>query len=414
MVKQIALLHFSGPPGIGGVEAVMHHQARVLTGMGYPVRVVSGTQTPPAERLDAYHDPRFSSTHPDVLAVKAELDRGQVTSRFHDLRAAILVALRAALAQTDVCIAHNVPSLHKNLALTSALHQLATEGAPRIIAWCHDMAWTNPLYSAELYAGEPWDLLRSAWVNTRYVTISESRRMELATLLALPAQKIHIVPGGIDPAGFLRLTPAAARLAERLRLYAADAILLYPTRLTRRKNIELALRVLAELRAQSGRDFRLLVTGPPGPHNPSNARYLADLLELRISLHLEDSAHFAYTCGDDADVPLMLSDADVASLYALSDALLFTTEQEGFGIPILEAGLAGIPIFCTDIAPLREIARQDAIYFNAEEAVPGAIAEQIWMALAASPRYRLRSRVRQNARWEMVIERDLIPLLEAT
>jgi glycosyltransferase involved in cell wall biosynthesis len=316
------------------------------------------------------------------------------------------------LADCDVCIAHNVAGLHKNLPLTAALHQFAQEYSLRLIHWYHDLAWTNPQYQSELHEGSPWDLLRKGWSKAQIVTISADRRSDLAHLLQVSPDDIQVIPGGIDPPRFLRLTPRVARLHERLRWFEADALLLYPTRLTRRKNVELALDILAALREQTGRDVRLLVTGPPGPHNPANARYLAALNEQRQRLHLDKSAHLLYSAGDEPAVALMLDDDDIASLYALSDALLFTSVQEGFGIPILEAGLSGLPIFCSDLRVLREIAGEDATYFNSASEPPNDIAQRLWSAMVSSPRYRLRTRVRQQYSWDTIIRRHLIPLIE--
>jgi glycosyltransferase involved in cell wall biosynthesis len=410
MQRRIALLHFSGPPGIGGVESILQQQALHLSQQGYAVRIIVGSGSDRISTIDHHIEPLLSSTHPRVLHVKAQLDTGHVTDDFRALERDILTALRAALTDCEVCIAHNVASLHKNLALTSALHTVAGEGAPRLIAWCHDLAWTNTQYRAELHPGAPWDLLRQRWANTRYVTISAARRDELATLLDMPDESIRVIGGGVDPASFLRLTPRVAALAKRFALWDADAILLYPTRLTRRKNIELALDILAALRRQTAQDIRLIITGPPGSHNPANATYLAELLARQHDLHLEDSAHFLYRFGE-GDAPLLLGDADVAGCYALADALLMTTRQEGFGIPMLEAALAGIPIFCSDLPTLREIACDDAHTFSLQDD-PTAIARAIWASLSASHPYALRRRVRQGYRWDSLIANELLPLLE--
>jgi glycosyltransferase involved in cell wall biosynthesis len=406
--RRIALLHFSGPPGIGGVETILQQQALHLTQQGCRIRIIAGSGS--ISTIDHHIEPLFSSTHPRVLHVKAQLDTGHVTDDFRTLERDILTALRAALTDCEVCIAHNVASLHKNLALTSALHTLAGEGAPRLIAWCHDLAWTNTQYRAELHPGAPWNSLRQPWANTCYVTISATRRDELAALLRTPSESIHVIGGGVDPAAFLRLTPRVAALAERFALWDADAILLYPTRLTRRKNIELALDILAALRCQTKQDIRLIITGPPGPHNPANATYLAELLARQHDLHLEDSAHFLYRFGE-GDAPLLLDDTDVAACYALADALLMTTRQEGFGIPMLEAALAGIPIFCSDLPTLREIAHDDAHYFSTESDA-STIADALWAALTSSRPYKLRRRIRQSYRWDSLIANEFMPLLE--
>jgi glycosyltransferase involved in cell wall biosynthesis len=280
------------------------------------------------------------------------------------------------------------------------------------VAYCHDLAWTNPQYQAELHTGEPWTLLRQAWQGVDYATISTMRQAEMANLLGIPADSITIITGGIDPAQFLRWTETTRRLVKKLNLMDADGIMLLPARLTRRKNIELGLQILAALREQSGMDFRLIVTGPPGPHNPTNKSYLDKLLELRAELHLEAAAHFLYREGPDANTPLLVDDDTLADCYRLADALLFPSTQEGFGIPILEAGLSGIPIFCSDLPPLRQTGGDAVIYFDPQQDSPQQIAAQIQTVLSSASTFRLRVRVRQEYRWETIISRSLVPLLE--
>ncbi len=413
MARRVALLHYASPPGVGGVEAMIAHQARGLSAAAYRVRIISGKGEPLTPPIETVIDSLLSSSHADVLAVKQELDAGILSAAFETLVSRITESLRVALADCDFCIAHNVLSLNKNLALTTALARLHSEGEFRLIAWNHDLAWTNPQYQPELHDGYPWNLLRMAWPNTKYVTVSQMRHAELASLLRVPPETIHLITPGIDPAAFFRWTPTTAALVERLGLLDADGLLLLPARLTRRKNIGLALRILAALREQSALDFRLLVTGPPGPHNPANSGYLGELLSLRRELGLDTSAHFLYACGESAAIPLHLDDDAIADLYRLADALLFPSTQEGFGIPMLEAGLSGLPIFCADIPPLRATAGDEATYFDPVGADPAEVAARIFKTLAAQAQYRLRVRVRQRYRWDTIIHDQLLPLLEA-
>ena len=69
-------------------------------------------------------------------------------------------------------------------------------------------------------------------------------------------------------------------------------------------------------------------------------------------------------------------------LYRLADALLLPSREEGFGIPILEAALARIPVFCSDIPPLVELGK-DAVFYFAPDADPAAVAERISSVLDA-------------------------------
>ncbi len=410
-MKRIAILHYASPPTVGGVESTIAHHARGLAALGYPVRIVSGSGGQDDDRVQTVINPAFGSTDPGVLHVKAELDAGHVTGAFDTLVTQLAADLRAALAGCEICIAHNILTLHKNLPLTAALAQLNQEHILRIVGWCHDLAWTNPQYRSELHEGYPWDLLRRRWPVVRYVTVSTARRNELAELLGMPAEDVAVAVPGVDPASFFRWTATLQDLENRLHLLDADGLLLLPARLTRRKNIALALQTLAEVRRQCECDFRLLVTGPPGPHNPANPGYLGELLALRHELGLDEAAHFLYAYGE-GDQPLIPDDGTMANLFQLADALLFPSTQEGFGIPILEAGLVSLPVFCADIPALRNTGQRDANYFDPLHDPPATIATHILDTLDASPTYRLRVRVRQRYRWDVLIRECLVPLVE--
>ena len=406
MTKQIAILHYASPPIVGGVESTIAYQARILTDFGYSVRVVSGDGAPFDTRVETRIQPLFGSKHPDVLAIKAQLDTGVVPPEFDMLVEREAQALHEALEGCEVCIAHNVPTFNKNLALSVALSRM---DSVRVLAWCHDLAWTNPQYLPELHDGYPWDVLKQVWANARYVTVSEPRRLELAEMLDISLDAISVITPGVDPARFFHWTETTQEIEAQLKLLDADGILLLPARLTRRKNIALGLRVLGILREQSGQDYRLIVTGPPGPHNPANPGYLAELLSLRESLGLQKAAHFLYELNDP---PLIPDDDTMANLYQLADALFFPSVQEGFGIPVLEAGLAGLPVFCSDIPPFRQAGQDDVVYFDSEGEAPEDIASRIRARLENDPTSRLRRRIRREYRWERVIRDRLLPLLE--
>lgn len=393
------------------MESTLADHARGLTALGYGVRVISGAGAPFSPGIEVITHSLFGSRDPAVLAVKRELDAGQVTPAFHALVDQQRDALRDALDGCDVIIVHNLHSLNKNLPLTCALLDLNLR---HVIAWCHDLAWTNAQYQPELHPGYPWDVLRQVQPNTRYVTVSEPRRTELADLLGIDPTDVEVVVPGIDVARLLAWTPLLHEWEARLHLLDADGLLLLPARLTRRKNIAYALRTLAALRAIDGRDYRLIVTGPPGPHNPANPGYLGELLDLRAELGLRDAAHFLYELGvdDGGEGGLLVDDDTMAALYRTADALLFPSTQEGFGIPMLEAGLTGLPIFCADIPPLRVTGGADAHYFDPDRIAPEATAAAIQHTLTTPGTAALRIRARQRYRWEAIIRDRIVPLIE--
>ena len=397
----IALIHYSAPPIVGGVESVLAQHARLMAQVGHSVRILAARGEPVSDQIRFIPLPLIDSRHPRVLAAKAQLDGGDIPDDFEPLTSEITHDLREALTGVDVLIAHNVCSLNKNLMLTAAIQRL---DRPRKILWHHDLAWTTPRYQAELYDGYPWDLLRTDW-GARHVVVSDLRQRELAELLHIPIESIAVVPNGIDQAAFFKLSPITLSLLQQIDLTRAAPILLLPVRLTPRKNIELALRALAALRRDMPEAI-LIVTGPLGAHNPANEAYFEKLKDLRAELNLSDAAIFLAELID-----TYLPDEVIADFYRLADALLMPSREEGFGIPVIEAAFSKLPVFCTDIAPLQALGQADATYFSPDDD-PDHVARLIADRLRRDAVYQFAVRARRSFSWTGIYRAHLAPLLE--
>jgi len=401
----IALLHYSVPPIVGGVESVIAHHARLMYKHGHSVQLLAARGESLSQQIPLTMIPLADSRHERVARVKEQLDGGEAAGDFESLRDELANELLDALVGIDVLIAHNVCSLNKNLALTAALHQLHTsKRLPRLILWHHDLAWTTPRYQPELHNGYPWDLLRTDWGNTAHIVVSELRRAELADLMKLEPASIHVIPNGVDTTRFYKLELQTQTLLEQTKLLDAAPILLLPVRVTPRKNIELALYTLAELRKQFPL-AALVVTGPLGPHNVNNIKYFEMLKDLRKQLGLQDAVHFLAELVDS-----FLPDEVIADFFRVADALFFPSREEGFGIPLIEAAFSHLPVFCADIHPLRDLGMNDTIFFS-PDADPAKVADLIADYFQSSATARLAMRVRAEFRWEAIYRQHITPLL---
>ena len=409
MARRIAILHYTAPPIIGGVESTIAHHADLLAAQGFEVHILAGRGGPLPEPIHFHRILEMDSRHPQVLEVGYELARGRVPEGFTALRDQLAQALAPILREMDAVIAHNIVTLHKNLALTAALHALHTQNPLPLIAWSHDFAWHDELYIPHMHPGYPWDLLRTPWPRVRYVAVSEHRRAILARLLGVSQAGIAVVPPGVDVARFFKWEPETRRLLEKVPLLQAAPLLLLPARITRRKNIEMAIRITAAL-LRFMPDAMLVVTGPPGAHNPTNLAYLDQLRELRERLGVTDRVVFLYELGDD-EAPFIPDERVMSDLYLMADVLLFPSRREGFGIPVLEAGLARLPIFASDLPPFHESAGDLAYYFR-PEGEPYAVARAIAERLAQDPTYALRKRVLRHFTWDAILKERILPLLE--
>jgi glycosyltransferase involved in cell wall biosynthesis len=403
---KITLIHYSAPPVVGGVEMVIKQQAGILSHAGHQVKILAGRGSAWVDSIPVVTLPLLDSRHPDILKLKSSLDNGIVPPEFPAYVKNIKEELLPHIENEEVLICHNVASLHKNLAFTAALHELAGSfTTKRMVLWHHDFAWTTPRYANELYKGYPWDLLKIFWENVIQVVISEPRREELSELISLPKENIKVIPNGLDINTFLSLDSQTEFIVQTTHLLEANPFFICPVRLTTRKNIELAIEIIIRLRKLLPNPI-LVVTGPPGAHNPANLAYLEKLHQLINHNNLQENVILL------ADrYPDGVNDDCIASLYRLADALLLTSLEEGFGIPILEAGLSRLLIFCTDLQPLIDLAGNWGHYFSANDP-PSQIAQMINDTLNTDSAYQLRAHIRNHYTWEAVYKQKIAPLLE--
>ena len=186
----------------------------------------------------------------------------------------------------------------------------------------------------------------------RIVTDSGATRDDLVQLLGVAAGKIDVVALA---AAAPRVRPASEPELRR-RLGLGDRPLLLSVSAKRRhKNL---IRLL-DAHALLGAGRPLLVL--PGYSTDHEA-------ELR--------AH-ADALGIAADVRFLgwVDEADMEGLYAASAAFVFPSLYEGFGLPVLEAMLRGVPVACSGRTALAEVAGDAALLFDAED--PAAIAHAV-------------------------------------
>lgn len=75
-----------------------------------------------------------------------------------------------------------------------------------------------------------------------------------------------------------------------------------------------------------------------------------------------------------------ISDEYLEKLYAASSCLISASEGEGFGLPLIEAGQHGLPIMARGLRVFREVAGENAVYFEGLEPENLARALRDWLA----------------------------------
>jgi glycosyltransferase involved in cell wall biosynthesis len=395
------------------VEAVILAHARTILQAGYPVTVVAGWGE--AEALPSgtgfIRIPEMDSRHAQVTEVSARLEQGEVPAIFDEMVDKLGNVLASTLRRFDNVIVHNIFTKHFNLPLTAALYNLLdADSIPNCIAWCHDFTWTSPSSGHKVHPGYPWDLLRTHRPDVTYVVVSQQRQRALAELFACPAGQIHVIYNGVDPEVLLGLSAEGYALVIRLGLLECDLALLMPVRVTEAKNIEYALQVVAALKAH-GFQPKLVLTGPPDPHDAESMAYYRELQAMREQLGVVEEMRFVFESGPDPDQGLTIDAQVVGDLFRVSDLVFMPSHREGFGMPVPEAGLVGVPVVCTRVPAAVEIGGDDVLLFDKSDD-PDLLAARIIKWAEGSPTHRLRRRVRQEYTWQAIFDRDIKPLLE--
>jgi mannosylglucosylglycerate synthase len=391
----------------------MEAHARIFKQMGYPVTIIAGRGSAAGlpDGVDFELIPALDTQDEQILAAGKILEAGQVPQNFTALTNNLRDSLAEKIGRFDNLIVHNIFTKHFNLPLTTAVFELLDAGVIyNCIAWHHDFTWTSPRSRSKVHPGYPWNYLRTYRPDVTHVTVSLERREELAGLYDCPEEAIHVIYNGVDPREMFGLTGEGWELIQRLDLLAADLLLLMPVRVTRLKNVEYALAVVRALKEQ-GLAVKLVLTGPPDPHDDQSMAYFHSLQKLRDDLGLKSEMHFVFESGPAKDQPYIIGLDVVADLYRIADLLFMPSRQEGFGMPVLEAGLLGIAVAASTAVPAAtEIGGEDVLRFDLDQP-PQELAGELWAWAETDKRVRLARRNRQKYTWQAIFERDIEPLL---
>jgi glycosyltransferase involved in cell wall biosynthesis len=332
---KIALLHPTFWPQAGGVEHVMRDQANMLAREGHEVTIITGFGRETGETYKVQVISEMAPNDKLNVSVSSDLQSGQVGNSFTKYRDRLIKVVGKALDRVDLTLVHNVFTTQGNLALTAALRELADKH--RMIAWTHDVAAGD---SDQVVPGAdkaPWNFMRSGAPNVLYVAVSEMRRAELAQHL-VPPVPAEVVPNPVDVVRLFSLTPEIRASLASLALPERDLILFLPARVQMRKNIEFALQIVQRLCEMEFNPL-LIITGDKDGQSEGSARY-ADYMRQSLPEPIIGNVVFVSEF-------FKVQDDTLRDLYLLADCLLFPSRNEGFGLPIVEAAMYRLPVWCS-------------------------------------------------------------------
>jgi alpha-1,3-rhamnosyl/mannosyltransferase len=200
-------------------------------------------------------------------------------------------------------------------------------------------------------------LLRAAGI----ATISETMRRELlARYGAQLRAPVCATPLGVGPAFFA--ARALPQTGARARYGAAGTLILASGGTDPRKDVESLVRACKLLPREILQDARVMVIGP-------RSRRAEQAILSAVNEEVASKIRFT------GFIPL----AEVLELFACASLFVYSTLDEGFGLPVLEAMAAGVPVVCSDLEVLREVGGDTVIYTPMRD--PAALARMMLIPL---------------------------------
>ena len=170
---------------------------------------------------------------------------------------------------------------------------------------------------------------------------SHAAAHDIHDTLGLLRERIDVTPLGVHPPGG---PPAIPARELRARLQLGDArVVLCVAQKRPYKNLRALLQALVDF----DDDVTLVLPGAPTGHE-------AELRSLARGLGVAARVRFLD----------WVSEEELDALYALSSVFVLPSLIEGFGIPVLEAMARGVPVACSDVSALPEVAGDAALLFD--------------------------------------------------
>jgi len=309
------------PGGIGGTEIYLRELLIALA------EIDSSSEYFVFTNLETARDlvPKQANFHWKPQAVRARFRPARI------LWEQIILPLESARYRLDVLFNPGFTSpIFCTVPTVTVFHDLQHRRHPEYFRWFDVPFWRFLLWA-------------SARRSRALIAVSQATRADLTHFYPFTADRIHVVPHGVDRQFF------------ELDRSHIDPMALCVSTLHPHKNIERLIRAYTRRK----RDYKLVLAGMRGFH-------AAAIERLKTP---------------DIEITGWIPRADLMNLYARAKAFIYPSAFEGFGMPVLEALAAGIPVACSDIAPLREVAGDTALYFDpeSEDAIEVAL-EQITTA----------------------------------
>lgn len=209
----------------------------------------------------------------------------------------------------------------------------------------HDLSFVRVSASASPTLKEYLDVVvpRSVCRATHILADSRATADDLVSLYGVSSSKVSVLLSGVNTR-FTQKIPSQVLMTTRKKYSLEDFPYIFTVGTVQpRKNYVRLIQALVQLRAK-GIDIHLVIAGGKGWLDNPIYQAIADN-------RMEDYVHFIGFAADE----------DLPALYKNATCLAFPSLYEGFGLPVLEAMAAGVPVLTSNVSSLPEVAGDAAI-----------------------------------------------------
>jgi glycosyltransferase involved in cell wall biosynthesis len=182
----------------------------------------------------------------------------------------------------------------------------------------------------------------------RIIAVSEASRSDILKHLDIPPERqgdVRVIYNGVSD--LFQPPPEAER---RVPDASRPRVILYVGRSDPYKNLTNLVEAFAIARQQSPYPLTLRIIGPPDPRYPEPGQRVT-------ALQLDKNVDWVG----------YKTNPELVQAYQKADAVVLPSRYEGFGFPVVEAMACGIPVVCSDIPVLREVAGDAALLTDPDD-----------------------------------------------
>ena len=177
--------------------------------------------------------------------------------------------------------------------------------------------------------------------SSKIITVSNYSKSDIINYSHIGEDKIEVIYCGINSEQFQRKYTAEEMSTVRRKYHLPEKYILYFGVCRKYKNVESIIRAYTLLPDSTRKEYSLVISNPD-----------------------ESVKACAVESGIDVCYIRDVDSKDKAAIYQMASVLVWVSLYEGFGLPIVEAMASGVPVVCSNVTSIPEIAGDAAVLSN--------------------------------------------------